>query len=51
MNAAARELGLLAAAKAREPVFALARIMRRDCGLPPSDALKPELVLTASDRA
>lgn len=51
MNAAARELGLIAAAKAKEPILERARQMRAEQGLKPHPALYPVLVLGAGDRA
>lgn len=49
MNAAARELGLQAAEKAREAIRAKARQMRVEGGLPPAPALSPTLILTRSE--
>ncbi len=50
MSPAARELGLLSAAKAKEPMLALARQMRASSGKPPLPALAPTLVLSLGDR-
>ena len=50
MNAAARELGLLAHAKARQPILTKAQSMRLSLGLKPSPALEPPLILSLSDR-
>lgn len=50
MSPAARELGLIAAAKSRKAVLDKAQSMRAAFGLPPSPALVGVLVLTAADR-
>ncbi len=50
MNAAARELGLISAAKAREPILAMARRIRAETNQPPDPRLAPTLILTRSDR-
>lgn len=49
MNAAASELGLIAAASAKAPILAVARQMRRELGMRPHPALDP-LLLTSADR-
>jgi hypothetical protein len=52
---AASHMGRLGAEKRqqleREPILSKARAMREAAGLPPSPALNPPLILTASDRA
>lgn len=50
MNAAARELGLISAAKARAHILNKAQQMRLDMGMDPSPALYPPLILSSSDR-
>lgn len=50
MNAAARELGLVAAAKAREPILAKARQLCAEMGMTPPAALYPPLILGLGDR-
>ncbi len=50
MNAAARELGLIAAAKAKAPILEKARQLRAETGQVPHPALYPVLVLGAGDR-
>lgn len=49
-NNPGRDLALIRVAKMREPVHATARAMRRACGMPPSDALCPPLLLTLGQR-
>jgi hypothetical protein len=50
VNAAARELGLIAAAKSREPVLARARQIRAETGQAPDPRLNPPLILSLGDR-
>ena len=50
MNAAARELGLMAQQKAKEPILAKAQAMRADMGMEPHPALYPPLILSLSQR-
>lgn len=50
MNAAARELGLIAAVKAKAPMLAKAQAMRVDLGMKPHPALFPPLILSLGDR-
>ncbi len=50
MNAAARELGLIAAAKAREPFLARARQIRIETGQAPDPRLEAPLILSLADR-
>jgi hypothetical protein len=50
VNAAARELGLISAARAKEPIYAKAQAMRVSLGLKPHPALYPPLILSLSDR-
>lgn len=50
MNAAARELGILAQAKAKEPILARARQMCAEMGKTPPPALYPVLILSLGDR-
>ena len=51
MNLAARELGILSAAKAREHVLATARRIRAETNQAPDPRLSPTLILTSADRA
>lgn len=50
MNAAARELGLIASEKARAAIRAKAKEMRETLGLPPAPVLDT-LLLTSEHRA
>jgi len=50
MNAAASELGMIAAANAKAPILAKARQMRAELDLPEHPALEPELLLTSAQR-
>lgn len=50
MNAAARELGLIAAERQREHVRAVARQIRRETNQPRDPRLEPVLILTLGDR-
>lgn len=50
MNAAARELGMIAALKAKAPILDKAQAMRLDLGMGPHPALHPPLILSMGDR-
>lgn len=51
MNAAARELSLIAHERQRERIRAVARRLRRETGQKPDPRLAPVLILSLGDRA